>query len=199
MKAVGGGPMKTLALCLAIVLVAVAGPALGTGPQRARSAPVLLDAAEEEIGVLVSLVERSGSSVGIAPWAVVGIEGDDRQFGLELNSDGEFQSSCDNWSLLCYEDSNCSGQPYLLANPGCRTQVLGLELAAVVGDKGWLPLVDDREGRWIEVYSASMGYGTCITQPGVEIFAVPAEMAIDLGSFTSPYRLTLEPSKKNPR
>jgi hypothetical protein len=158
-----------------------------------------MDASEQEIGVLVSLVERSGSSVGIAPWAVVGVDLDHREFGLELNSDGNFQSSCDNWSLLCFEDSTCSGQPYLLANPGCRTKVLGLDLAAVVGEQGWLPFESNGEGRWIEAYSASLGYGTCITQPGVEIFAVPAEQVIDLGSFTPPYRLTLEPSKKNSR
>lgn len=192
--------MRTLALCLVIAFAAAAVVAQGTGPRGTRSAPVLLDSSGQEVGVLVSLIQRSGSSVGIAPWAVIGIGGDDREFGLELNSDGEFQSSCGNWSLLCYQDSSCSGQPYLLANPGCRTRVLGLELAAVVGEQGWLPLVGtDGEGRGITVYGASLGFGTCITQPGVEILGAPAEMVIDLGSFTAPYQLTLEPAKKNPR
>lgn len=192
--------MRTRTLWLVIALAAAAIAAEGTGPPGTRSAPVLLDSSGQEVGVLVSLIQRSGSSVGIAPWAVIGIERDNREFGLELNSDSEFQSSCGNWSLLCYEDSSCSGQPYLLANPGCKTRVLGLELAAVVGEQGWLPLdSNDGERRWIKVYSASLGYGTCITQPGVEIFATPAEMVIDLGSFTAPYQLTLEPSKKNPR
>ena len=190
--------MRTLAISLTFVLVAVAGSAQSNGPHRARSAPVLVDASGQEIGVLVSLVERADSSVGIAPWAVIGMELDSREFGLELNSEGGFESSCDNWQLLCFEDSSCSGQPYLLAHPGCRTKILGLELAAVVGEQGWLPFDREGEGQWIEAYSALTTHGTCIVQPGVEILAVPAEAVVDLGTFTPPLRLTLEPSKKSP-
>ena len=191
--------MRKLALSLSIVILVIAGPAQGNGPRSPRSAPILVDASEEEIGVLVSLIERGGSSIGIAPWAVIGIEIDARVFALELDSEGKFRSSCANWSLLFFEDSSCSGQPYLLANPGCRTEILGCELAAVVGEQGWLPLDREGEGQWIDIFGARTRHGTCLLQPGSELLATPAEAVIDLSRFTPPYRLMLEPPKKNPR